>query len=100
MVKIKIACVDDHQLFLDGVTTAMKKTGWIEVIFTALNGKMLFDKLETELSPDAILLDLHMPIMDGYETMLHLRNFYPQIKVIILSMNNDPGIMCRLKDLR
>lgn len=64
----------------------------IEIIAEAENGKELLKHLET-LSPDVILLDLAMKEMDGNETMYWLNEKYPEHKVIIMSLFDDPNLM-------
>ena len=64
----------------------------INIIAEAENGIELLKLLET-LSPDVILLDLAMPKMDGTETMQWLTKKYPEKKVIIMSLFDEPGLM-------
>lgn len=64
----------------------------IDIIAEAENGKELLKHLET-LSPDVILLDLAMKEMDGNETMYWLNEKYPEQKVIIMSLFDDPTLM-------
>ena len=82
--KIKIAIADDHTLFVNGLVSLLTKYPEIEVVIVAENGKALHDKLET-IQPDILLLDLEMPVMDGYKTAAMLKKNYPDIKIIILT---------------
>lgn len=64
----------------------------INTIAEAENGLELFKLLEVH-SPDVVILDLAMPVMDGNETMTYLNMTYPEQKVIIMSLFDDPTLM-------
>jgi DNA-binding NarL/FixJ family response regulator len=90
MNKIKIAVVDDHQLFRRGLISLVKSLDEnINVIFEAENGQDLIQKLKAEPEPDLILLDISMPVMNGFETAQYLQKNHPNIKILVLSMNED-----------
>mgnify|MGYP006142323819 CR=1 FL=1 len=83
---IRIAVVDDHQIVRQGLTNILELNNFFKVVFTSENGIDLFEKLEDcNFQVDIILLDLQMPIMDGFETCEKLKKKKPNIKVIILS---------------
>lgn len=84
MGRINIAIADDHQLIIQGYTSFFKCFPEINLIGTAGNGQELL-KLVRNTLPDVILLDLRMPLMDGYEVLQILNNEYPKIKAIIVS---------------
>lgn len=89
-MKKTIVIVDDHLLIakaLEGIIGNFKD---FEVIYVAENGKDLIQKFEDNNTiPDIILLDISMPIMDGFETVLWLKQNQPNIKVMALSMQGD-----------
>lgn len=85
---IKIAVVDDHHLFRAGLVALLKDHEDLKVVIQASNGKDLFVQLK-RTSPQIVLLDIEMPEMDGMETTLMLREKYPDIKIIILTMHNE-----------
>ncbi|SHM20383.1 response regulator transcription factor [Chryseobacterium polytrichastri] len=89
-MKKTIVIVDDHLLIakaLEGIIGNFKD---FEVIYVAENGKDLIQKFEDNNPiPDIILLDISMPIMDGFETVLWLKQNHPNIKVMALSMQGD-----------
>lgn len=96
MKKIKIAVVDDHQLFRTGLISLVKSLNdSIDVIFEAENGQDLIHQLQTEI-PDLILLDISMPIMDGFKTAEYLKENYPDIKFLVLSMNEDEESLVKM----
>ncbi|WP_299182438.1 response regulator transcription factor [uncultured Chryseobacterium sp.] len=89
-MKKTIVIVDDHVLIakaLEGIIDNFKE---FEVIYVCENGKDLIQKFENNSKiPDIILLDISMPIMDGFETVLWLKEHHPEIKVMALSMQGD-----------
>lgn len=98
MQKIAIAIVDDHTLFRQGIAYLLTESKEIEVIFDACNGEELIKKIAVYPKPEVILMDITMPIMDGYETTKWLKSNYPDIKVLALSMlEEDKPIIEMLK---
>ena len=87
--KINIAIVDDHTLFRNGLAALMNEFEELNVIFSAGNGKEMQDILAKSLLPDIILMDINMPEMDGYKASAWLKENYPKIKVLALSMFDD-----------
>ena len=95
--KINIAILDDHQIVIDGLKLLLENEPNMSVVLESTNGFKLLEKLKKfPETIDILLLDLMMPEIDGYETALMLQNDFPEIKVIILSMNNDGKIVSNL----
>ncbi|MGV3585938.1 MAG: response regulator [Adhaeribacter sp.] len=84
--KIKVALVDDHKLFRKGMVELVNNFSGHGVIWEANNGRELTQKFATEETPDIVLLDINMPEMDGYETAAWLKQHYPKVMVLTLSM--------------
>lgn len=95
---IKVAIADDHALFRTGVKTSLSSRKDIQMIAEAENGMQLMNLLK-HIRPDVVLLDIHMPIMDGYTTLPEIKRLYPEVKVIMLSMNNDPSIISKMMEV-
>jgi len=95
---IKVAIADDHALFRTGVKTSLSQRKDIQMVAEAENGMQLLNLLK-HIKPDVILLDIHMPIMDGYTTLPEIKKLYPDMKVIMLSMNNDPSIITKMMEI-
>ena len=95
---IKVAIADDHTLFRTGVKTSLSSRADIHMVAEAENGMQLLNLLK-HIKPDVILLDIHMPIMDGYTTLPEIKKLYPDMKVIMLSMNNDPSIITKMMEI-
>ncbi len=95
---IRVAIADDHALFRAGVKTALSVKKDIELIAEADNGMQLLNLLK-HIDVDVILLDIHMPIMDGIQTLPEIRKVKPEAKVIILSMHNDHSMISKLMEI-
>jgi DNA-binding NarL/FixJ family response regulator len=91
----KVALVDDHVLLRKGLASLLEDLDH-EVVYQADNGKQLTEMLPTAPLPDVVLLDINMPIMDGYQTARWLKDNYPEVKVLALSMNDDEHAMIRM----
>lgn len=97
MNNINIAVVDDHQLFRSGMVQLVKSlNSSFNVMLEAENGKDFLDKLKTSQSPDIVLLDISMPVMDGFQTAGALQKLYPDLKVLIISMNEDEASLIKM----
>lgn len=95
--KIKIAIVDDHALVRAGFSNIIGSLPGFEITMEAGDGKELLTKLEkADNLPDIILLDINMPEMNGYETMTILREKYPALKVVGLSMYDNEISVIRM----
>jgi two-component system, NarL family, invasion response regulator UvrY len=83
---IKVAIADDHQLVAKAISGLIQKMDNYEVMYEVENGKELMRHFKLKMIPDIVLLDINMPEMDGYETSLWLKNNYPEVKILALSM--------------
>jgi DNA-binding NarL/FixJ family response regulator len=95
--KINIVITDDHKLFRKGVIALLEDFDFVGEINEAANGAELLKLLsDLKTHPDIILLDLRMPVMDGVEAHQLIRDKYPDIKVIILTMEDDEQYILHL----
>ena len=77
----------------------MTESGEVTVLFDAGNGTELMEKISAYPLPEVILMDINMPEMDGYATTKWVKENYPQIKVLALSMyDEDKPIIQMLKN--
>ena len=88
MDKIKIVLADDHQMFLDGLCALLSQIAYVEIVATVNNGAQLLEKLKT-IKGDLVIADLHMPVIDGLEATKMIRELYPSVKVLGLTMDNE-----------
>ncbi len=92
--KIDIVITDDHKLFRKGMASLLEDFDFIGNIYEAGNGIELLSLLEEKESlPDLVLLDLQMPEMDGMEAAQKIREKYSDLKIIILTMQDDAQII-------
>lgn len=89
---INILIADDHQILIDGIRAILESDKKLKVIATAQNGLEVLEVLKSK-SADVLLLDLQMPKMDGLETLEHVTKLYPEIKVLMLTTNDEGSII-------
>lgn len=97
MSKIKIAIADDYKIFREGLKVGLSADENLEVLLEADNGEDLLKGLEVQ-TPDVIIMDLKMPIMDGLEATKAVRKKYPSIKVLVVSMYDDDKFIIHLME--
>ncbi|MEO8413431.1 MAG: response regulator transcription factor [Ginsengibacter sp.] len=91
-----IVLVDDHVLLRNGLATLIESFGDYTVLFQADNGKSFIEALTAGNLPGIVLMDINMPVMDGYETALWLKKNHPKIKIIALSMYDNEHAIIRM----
>lgn len=82
---IRIAIADDHQMFIDGIKSLLKGNKNIQIVTEANNGEALLQHI-ANTPVNLILMDVNMPVMDGIETTKKVKELFPDIKVIMLTM--------------
>lgn len=96
-MKKSIVIVDDHILIAKALEGIISNFTDFEVIYVCENGKDLIQKLEEgNKIPDIILLDISMPIMDGFETAAWLTKNHSEIKIMALSMQGDDNSVIKM----
>jgi two-component system response regulator DegU len=86
--KIRIALIDDHKLFREGVKRILSFESTFEVVAEGGDGTEVNELVE-KYKPDIVLMDINMPGMNGIEATKELLQSYPDTKVIILSIHDD-----------
>jgi DNA-binding NarL/FixJ family response regulator len=93
MNMIRLGLVEDHPKFRAAFLNYLKVSVGLRVVIEAENGVDLLMKLES-IQPDVILLDIQMPIMNGFEAAKAIQKQYPKIKIIVLTdFDNDANII-------
>ncbi len=93
----KVAIVDDHTLIAKAIAGIVNDFDEFEVIYEVENGKQLIDRLERPgISPDIVLLDISMPVMDGFQTAVWLSENRPEIKIMALTVNSDEESLIKM----
>lgn len=88
MDKIRVLLADDHTLFRKGLISLLAKEKDFEVVGEASNGNEAFEKAR-RLMPDAVLMDIYMPGGDGLEATRRVKQEFPSMKVVILTVAED-----------
>jgi DNA-binding NarL/FixJ family response regulator len=89
-MKITLALVDDHTLFLSSLPHLINTFPGLEVVATATSGQALLDRLASLPSPpDIVLVDVEMEEMNGLEVVRRLNQLYPLVRLVALSMKDD-----------
>lgn len=85
---VRVLLVDDHNLFRQGLVLLLRSRPDIQVVGEAENGQVAI-RLARELSPDLILMDVHMPVCDGIRAVREIKREMPQINIVMLSASDD-----------
>jgi DNA-binding NarL/FixJ family response regulator len=89
---VRVLIADDHRLMVEGTKQALERAGGFEVVGEAVNGVQVLP-LVRRLKPELVLLDLRMPQMDGLTCLAKVRKEFPDIKVAILSVSQEPELI-------
>ncbi len=92
---LRIAITDDHTLFRKSLGLLINSFDGMQVILEAENGAELLERLK-HTQVDILLLDLQMPVMDGFETSKILQTEYPAIKTLVLTQLNERDTISRV----
>ncbi|MFN8343318.1 MAG: response regulator transcription factor [Cyclobacteriaceae bacterium] len=94
---LKIGLVDDHKLFRRGLVSLIRHgSPDCQILFEADDGNDMQQKINPKDLPDVILMDVNMPRMDGFAAVTWLRQQYPDIKVLVVSMVNAEETIVRM----
>jgi DNA-binding NarL/FixJ family response regulator len=96
MKKISLAIVDDLGVDQALLTWHIKGNKQFDILFYATNGHDLLYKLQHQ-QPDIIILDIYMPLMDGWETLDYLKKHQYKGLVLAVSNGHDPDLIEKLK---
>lgn len=84
-IKTQIVIVDDHSLFREGIKLLIEMEDMGHVVAEAENGRVFLDLLEI-VTPDLVLMDIEMPVMNGLEATIKAIASKPDLKILVLSM--------------
>lgn len=88
MANVKIALADDHKIVRDGIKTMLESQPEIDVVVEASNGNEIIEKLQNT-AVDLVVMDISMPEKDGIQATKELKEKYPKVKILALTMSND-----------
>jgi DNA-binding NarL/FixJ family response regulator len=96
-MKQKIAIADDHLLIAKAISSIIERFSNYEVLYEIENGQELIDQINKHHKlPDIILLDISMPVLDGFSTAAWLRQHHPGIRVMALTMQGDDESLIKM----
>jgi DNA-binding NarL/FixJ family response regulator len=97
VTKYTIVVVDDHMLIAKAITSIIDQLTGFTVLYEVENGSRLTERFNVPANiPDIVLLDISMPVMDGFETAAWLREHHPAVKVVALTMQGDDESLMRM----
>ncbi len=94
---IRVLMADDHRIVREGLTLVLGGQPDIAVVGEAVNGRDAIEKAR-QTRPDVLLLDVFMPVMDGITAARHLHVHHPEIRIVVLTMDDDPDDVRQLMD--
>jgi len=95
---IRVAIADDHQTLIDGISLRFGENESIDLVFSANDGKDFLKQLK--ISPvDLVITDLKMPKMDGVSLAREIKRDFKNVKVIVLSMFDQPDVINKMVDV-
>ena len=89
VAKARILLADDHTLVAEAFKRLLEPE--FEVVGTVADGRALL-RVAPQLKPDVVLVDLNMPLLNGLDASEQLKQVLPKVKIIVLTMNEDPEI--------
>lgn len=98
MNPIQILLADDHPVILNGLVTMLREVEGFEVVARAGNGEEVLRQLE-QSRVDIVVLDIQMPGMNGLETAAQIRQRFPAVRVLALTMHTEVAYVERLLHL-
>jgi len=91
MAKLRILLADDHRLMIEAVRVALEADGDFDVVGWTTDATKIVG-LVSETSPDVVVLDVRMPLLDGIACLNRIRQRSPNVKVVMLSASEDPTL--------
>ena len=88
---VRILVVDDHEVVRQGIRTILSARPDWEICGEGVNGQEAI-KLAAELRPDAIIMDITMPVMSGIEATMEIVKTCPESKILIFTMHESPSL--------
>jgi CheY-like chemotaxis protein len=95
--RVRVLLADDDEDFLESLRELIQAQRELAVVATATNGLAAIELVD-EVAPDAVVLDLHMPLLDGVTAMARLRRDHPHLCLIALTGDEAPELHSAAKD--
>ena len=94
---IRLLLADDHTILRDGIRALLSAEPDLEVVGEASNGAEVLTILETT-PVDVVLMDVQMPVLDGFATIPELRRRFPEVRVLVLTMLDRASSVARMME--
>lgn len=88
MNQIKTVLADDHKLFCDGLEKVLAESGLFQVVAKFHNGQALLEQLSSH-NPELLIIDVEMPMLNGFDTIKRIRLNNQHLKIAVLSMHEE-----------
>lgn len=88
MTSISVILADDHKLFCEGLERVLSESGKFKVVGKFHNGQSLLENLNN-LNADLLIIDVEMPLLNGFDTIKRIRINNPTLKIVVLSMHEE-----------
>ncbi len=95
---IRVLLADDHRIITDGLRILLEGVPDMECVCACSNGAEALESI-SHLAVDVVLMDIDMPVMDGIAATERIKHDRPAVKVIILSMHDEPAVVKRVMEL-
>ena len=95
MSKSKILIVDDHSVVIEGIKSALREYPEFKVVGEAVDGLQAIEFTKS-LGPDIVIMDISMPNLNGIEATKQIKQFNPEIQIVIYTMYSDKGFVVDL----
>lgn len=96
---VTVAIVDDHAMLRQAINLRLSLLGY-KIVLEAENGQVFLDQLvKLPAAPDICLLDINMPVMDGFDTAVALKKNWPGIKILFFTMHNSKAYVLRARQI-
>src|SRR5690606_29748137 len=89
---MKTILIDDHTILLDGIRALLEREGEHEILATATNAEEGLDLLRQH-KPDLLITDFNLPGMDGLSLIRRVKQLYPEMKIVVLSMHDETHLV-------
>lgn len=89
MTRTRIMLADDHTILVEAFRKLLEPH--YDIVGAVADGRALLD-VAPQLNPEVVILDIGMPLMNGLEAGLRLKELMPTVKLVILTMNDDPDL--------
>ena len=97
-IMTRILIADDHEVVRRGIRQSLQGHSGVEVVGEASNGEEAIQRA-LELQPDMIIMDISMPMLDGFKAAEIIKKYRPQTSIVVFSMYSYDGLSDSVKKL-